>query len=227
MAPTGYIIFYLIGVILMYLILSQFFIAIIVSAYDAANQEEEEHDREMRLMPGLLELHPPLGRRVLHSIVYFFSGYSLDYACFMPGVRLARVLDDLSDELNDRPGVSEKLVPMEEVKKKLSSSGFSSKTIDAVIDTYGQLQDFVAPENSAAPEENSSFNEGLLDSLTLKEVLNGQAKMLRGQDEKLSQLQRSVELLTENVATLSRRRRRSHHPANSTVPDASPYPSPR
>ena len=163
----------------------------------------------------------------MHIVVYFFTGYSLDYACFMPGVRLARVLDDLSDEINDRPGVSEKLVPMEEVEKKLSSSGFSPKTIDAVIDTYGQLQDFVAPEDSAAPQENSSFNEGLLDSLMLKEVLNGQAKMLRGQDEKLSQLQRSVELLTQNVARLSQRRRRSHHPANSTAPDASPYPSPR
>ena len=31
----------------------------------------------------------------------------------MPGIGLARMLDDLSDEVNDRPGVSERLVAME------------------------------------------------------------------------------------------------------------------
>ena len=195
MAPTGYIIFYLIGVILMYLILSQFFIAIIVSAYDAANQEEEEHDREMRLMPGLLELHPPLGRRVLHSIVYFFSGYSLDYACFMPGVRLARVLDELTEEFDD------KLVPMAMVKEKLSASGFSPKTIDAVMDTYGQLDDAAAPKEDSGvveAEAEEEEEEELPDTSTLKAVLlalqNGQAKMLQEQkkmQKELAALQRA------------------------------------
>ena len=61
----------------------------------------------------------------------------------MPGIGLARMLDDLSDEVNDRPGVSERTVDMEEVQKKLSSCGYSQKTIDAVMDTYGQLVDLV------------------------------------------------------------------------------------
>ena len=72
-APIGYIIFYLIAVILMYLILSQFFIAIIVSAYDEAAQEEEENDKNMRLDEGYIELHSPLGRRVLSAVADLFT----------------------------------------------------------------------------------------------------------------------------------------------------------
>jgi cbb3-type cytochrome oxidase subunit 3 len=234
-APIGYIIFYLIAVILMYLILSQFFIAIIVSAYADANAEEEENEKNMRLDEGYIDLHPALGRRVWYIVVYFFTGYSLEFACFMPGIGLARMLDDLSDEVNDRPGVSERTVDMEEVQKKLSSCGYSQKTIDAVMDTYGQLVDLDAPEKDTGVEaENSSFNEnsslslnGDLDTATLKEVLmalqNGQAKIerreeddrlsarkeLEGVSSQMSQLQSAVELLTKNVAKLSQPRQPS------------------
>ena len=69
-APIGYIIFYLIAVILMYLILSQFFIAIIVSAYDEAAREEEKNAENMRLDEGFIDLHPALGRRVLSVVAY-------------------------------------------------------------------------------------------------------------------------------------------------------------
>ena len=72
-APIGYIIFYLIAVILMYLILSQFFIAIIVSAYADANAEEEENEVNMRLDEGYIDLHPALGRRVLSVVAYLFT----------------------------------------------------------------------------------------------------------------------------------------------------------
>ena len=72
-APIGYTIFYLIAVILMYLILSQFFIAIIVSAYDEAAREEEENEVNMRLDEGYIDLHPALGRRVLSVVAYLFT----------------------------------------------------------------------------------------------------------------------------------------------------------
>ena len=196
MAPNGYVIFYLIAVILMYLILSQFFVAIVVSAYDMANAEESEHVKEMKLMPGFIELHPPLARRMSCTLVYFVTGYSLDYACFMPGVRLARVLDELTEEFDD------KLVPMAMVKEKLSASGFSPKTIDAVMDTYGQLDDAAAPKEDSgvveAEAEEEEEEEELPDTSTLKAVLlalqNGQAKMLQEQkkmQKELAALQRA------------------------------------
>ena len=54
---------------------------------------------------------------------------------------------------------------------------------------------------------------------------------LDGISDSISQLQSAVELLSQNVAKLSQRRRRSHHPASNVsnaTPDASdgsPYPS--
>jgi Leucine-rich repeat (LRR) protein len=229
----GYVLNYVLSVTLMYLILSQFFIAIIVSAYDAANQEEERHEKEMKLMPGFIELHPPLGRRMWRILVYFFTGYSLDYACFMPGVRLAETLDKLLEEqaAADRR-FDGKLVPREEVSQMLDSCGFSPRTVDAVLDTYGQLPDF-KDESKAKDKEGGQEGKDL--DATLKQVLmalqNGQARMLTEQDvnsNQISELQSAVEILTQNLVLLSQRQRGPPADvAGSPAPDSAPSSPPR
>ena len=76
--PIGYSILYLFSTILLLLLLSQFFIAILVSSWDAARDFKHNVDEVEQMPPGFSWRHDarPRWRRAIVSLRFFVTGYT-------------------------------------------------------------------------------------------------------------------------------------------------------
>ena len=105
-SPFGYIFLYLFGQLVLFLVLSQFFIAILVAAWDSATELKLSAAAATQMPPGFR--WRPTDRstlsRLAGSLVFFTTGYSMEARTFGQHVKhaLSHCVDSLTKEFDQR-----------------------------------------------------------------------------------------------------------------------------
>ena len=156
--------YYLLSLTLSFLILVQFFIAIVCSAYDTALKESKLEEKAFILPPGYYKVeHRLSGFYWFGSLVYFLTAYSVRYHTLNPGFMLSRGLRDALHEASG-PQRQKGLAPVHLVTRILQERGFSQKTIAAVLATY-----HIDPSDLASRSGSDQLDGGIDMSQWLRE----------------------------------------------------------
>jgi hypothetical protein len=292
----GYIFIYLFSALFLLLVLAQFFIAILVSAWEAASDLKVEQARVHKLPPGFNWAPDtrPWWKKILHLMVFAATGWVPEVGASGSKIKhaLRHAVSTLEFKIKKRKAEAENtyaknaeglteedeneiflfehgLVVRKYVKDNFLSSGLSDSAADYLLDMFAPPEALMVDEGVPGGVAKVMQEERQLNSASavlhaaedrayqnthpdhyhskMKEAAHERPPAgpvavagasaadndkLDGISDSISQLQSAVELLSQNVAKLSQRRRRSHHPASNVVsnatPDASdgsPYPS--
>ena len=105
-SPFGFIFLYLFGQLVLFLVLSQFFIAILVAAWDSATELKASAAAETHMPPGFYwrPTHRSIVSRLLGSLIFFMTGYSMEARAFGQHVKhaLSHCVDSLTKESEER-----------------------------------------------------------------------------------------------------------------------------
>ena len=196
--PTGYVLYFILSNVLLYLIFSQFFIAIVVSAYDAALEVERLKAINRQLHPSFEVRPQPFHRVMADKIVFFWTNYSMNFKCFAPGIRLAEVLEMALHEV----AASEcelGVCRVKDLETVLRREKISETTIAAVLHHYEYKRDSArVPSEAELIDEHTAKGS---DEPTTAEVMQSLALLHKNQAElatAVQQLLRGQQVEAEN-----------------------------
>jgi len=177
-SPYGYIFLYLFSSVALLLVLSQFFIAILVAAWDSAAELKEIELTNDQLPPGFSarDDERPIWLKAAHWLVFCFTGYSIPAGTW--SVRIKHAMDHLltsteytlhtrrkqanapyapasmaltKAEENGLFMLDLGLVLGRETEKGLKNVGLSAKTVKHLMDTYVPPQELKQMSRAAHP----------------------------------------------------------------------------
>ena len=162
-SPFGYVVLYVFSTLLLLLVLSQTFVAILVSAWQGAADRKAEIEENASLPPGFQKRAETrsLWAQFLESVVFSVTGYSLRAGAFGPQIKhaLGHCTDVISGNLKHRRKQAEGfwateeealtaeeenelflfnngLTPRDHLRKLLMETSLSDATVDHVLGMY-------------------------------------------------------------------------------------------
>ena len=213
-SPIGYPLFYLFATLFLMLVLSQFFIAILVSAWDAASDIKKEQAEASKLPPGFSwgqdtnEWHSrgvaSLFMLTGYSIQAGASGaaikYALRYAISTLELKINRLKSNTTaltqDEENEIFLFDHGLVVAKDVKDKLVEMGLKERTAKYL------LARFTAPGMEVVNEGSGTSYNAMAKKLRQLEEQVEERRYVPSASLELMRQPREVDTLEATIATL-------------------------
>jgi len=197
--PWTYSILYFSTSIVLFLILAQFFIAIVVSAHEAAIAVEAQMERDAALPPGVIVTRQPLHEELLQLVVYYATGHIYDDKGLLRASRLEvalhRLLAEHGCDQSDHPLLGAGWLARQVAEESLLQAGIEAKFVSYLLGcvTFAPKLASSRSRRSSQPHHNdtqSDCHEVLRRMEEMEARINARLELLlasRGTSANMSQ----------------------------------------